>query len=215
MAKDPAFLFYPGDFSTGTQFFSDDQVGKYMRLLMAQHQHGHLSENQVIFICKSYDKDIMSKFAKDANGLWFNERLELEINKRKKFIQSRSKNKEGKTKEKIISKSHVPHMENEIEIEIENDIELKLKEALDEIYIDKQKPKWCHIDFDFEHQSFIEKVRGSPSHYAMHTTDGIRLAFQSQLRTAKHKTNGIRNTDKTTIRRADATVKPGRPFGEL
>lgn len=115
MAKDPAFLFYPNDFSSGTQFFSDEQVGKYMRLLMAQHQHGHLTENQVIFICKSYDKDVMSKFTKDSGGLWFNERLEIEMDKRKNFVLSRSKNKEGKTKEKIISKSYDFHMENKDE----------------------------------------------------------------------------------------------------
>lgn len=113
MAKDPAFLFYPGDFNTGTQFFSDDQVGKYMRLLMAQHQHGHLTEDQVIFICKSYDNHIMSKLVKDSKGLWYNERLEIEIIKRKNYTESRSKNKEGKTKTKIISKSYDTHMENE------------------------------------------------------------------------------------------------------
>lgn len=112
MAKDPAFLFYTNDFMSGTQFFTDEQVGKYMRLLMAQHQHGHLSENQVIIICKSYDKDIMSKFAKDIKGLWFNERLEIEIEKRKSFVESRSKNKQGKTKAKIISSSYDNHMEN-------------------------------------------------------------------------------------------------------
>lgn len=112
MAKDPAFLFYPGDFNTGTQFFSDEQVGKYMRLLMAQHQHGHLTENQVIFICKSYDKDVFSKLKKDSNGLWYNERLEIEVIKRKKYVESRGKNKEGKTKPKNISFSYDPHMEN-------------------------------------------------------------------------------------------------------
>ena len=42
--KDPAFLFYTNDFDRGCQFFTDEQVGKYIRLLMAQHQHGHLSE---------------------------------------------------------------------------------------------------------------------------------------------------------------------------
>lgn len=112
MAKDPAFLFYPGDFNTGTQFFSDEQVGKYMRLLMAQHQHGHLTQDQVIFICKSYDNQVMSKFVKDNAGLWYNERLEIEVSKRKKFVESRSKNKEGKTKTKIISESYDNHMEN-------------------------------------------------------------------------------------------------------
>jgi len=58
MAKDPAFLFYTGDFSTGTQFFSDEQVGKYIRLLMAQHQHGRLSEKQMLYICKNKDIEI-------------------------------------------------------------------------------------------------------------------------------------------------------------
>lgn len=110
MAKDPAFLFYPGDFNTGTQFFSDEQVGKYVRLLMAQHQHGHLSENQVLIICKSYDKDVMNKFIKDKDGLWFNERLESEIVKRKEYSASRSKNRTSKSN---ISKTHVEHVENE------------------------------------------------------------------------------------------------------
>jgi len=115
MAKDPAFLFYTNDFERGVQFFSDEQVGKYLRLLMAQHQHGHLEEKHMIFICKSYDKDIFSKFVQDSDGRWYNERLELEANKRKKFVESRSNNKSGK---KIISTSYENHMENDNENEI-------------------------------------------------------------------------------------------------
>lgn len=134
MAKDPAFLFYPGDFNTGTQFFSDEQVGKYMRLLMAQHQHGHLTENQVIFICKSYDNHVMSKFKKDSNGLWFNERLEIEVNKRKNYVDSRGRNKEGKTKEKIISNSYDYHMENRNE----NGIKLNKGEIEKSIFGDER-----------------------------------------------------------------------------
>lgn len=118
MAKDPAFLFYTGDFSTGTQFFTDEQVGKYLRLLMAQHQHGHLHEKQVIIICKTHDNEVMSKFIKDGDGLFYNERLEIEILKRKAFSASRSKNKLGKTKQddeiiEITSKSYDNHMEDE------------------------------------------------------------------------------------------------------
>jgi uncharacterized protein YdaU (DUF1376 family) len=112
MAKDPAFLFYPGDFNTGTQFFSDEQTGKYIRLLMAQHQHGHLPEKHMLIICKSYDKDVFSKFVKDSDGNWYNERLEIEIIKRKNYVESRSKNKEGKTKGKIMCESYDNHMEN-------------------------------------------------------------------------------------------------------
>jgi hypothetical protein len=33
MAKDPAFLFYSNDFLSGTYTMSDDQVGKFIRLL--------------------------------------------------------------------------------------------------------------------------------------------------------------------------------------
>lgn len=120
MAKDPAFLFYPGDFTTGTQFFTDEQVGKYIRLLMAQHQLGRLKENHMIMICKSYDNDIFSKFVKDSNGCYYNERLEDEIVKRKKYTESRGNNKRGK---KIISSSYDNHMENENRnIDISNNI---------------------------------------------------------------------------------------------
>lgn len=138
MAKDPAFLFYPGDFSTGTQFFTDEQVGKYVRLLMAQHQHGHLNENQVIHICKSYDNHIMLKFKKDSGGLWYNERLEIEIDKRKNYVDSRGKNKQGKTKTKIISKSYDIHMENRNENRNENEDWLKWSRQI----VEDNDPHW-------------------------------------------------------------------------
>ena len=109
MAKDPAFLFYPGDFSTGTQFFTDEQVGKYVRLLMAQHQVGHLKEEHMIMICKTYDNDIFSKFIKDSDGLYYNQRLEDETVKRKKYSESRSNNRKS---EKNISSTYDSHMEN-------------------------------------------------------------------------------------------------------
>ena len=140
MAKDPAFLFYPGDFNTGTQFFTNEQVGKYMRLLMAQHQHGHLPEKHMIFICESYDKDIFSKFKKDSDGNWFNERLEIEVIKRKNYVESRSKNKEGKTKSKIISKSYDSHMENKNinEDVLNKDKEISKTDLFESIFTDER-----------------------------------------------------------------------------
>lgn len=121
MAKDPAFLFYTNDFERGVQFFSDEQVGKYLRLLMAQHQHGHLPEKHMNFICKSYDNDVFSKFVRDSDGNYYNERLELEILRRKNYVESRGKNKIGK---KHISKSYDDDMENENENEIKNEVEI-------------------------------------------------------------------------------------------
>jgi uncharacterized protein YdaU (DUF1376 family) len=121
MAKDPAYLFYSDNFLSGTMFFSDEQVGKYIRLLCAQHLTGHLEEKNMILICKSYDFEIWKKFVKDDVGLFYNERLENEINKRKAYTESRSKNKKGKKKsKKIIRKSYENHMGNENEIENED-----------------------------------------------------------------------------------------------
>lgn len=91
---------------------TDEQVGKYIRLLCAQFDCGHLTEEHMIMICKSYDNHIFSKFVKDHDGRYYNERLEIEKFKRKKFCESRGKNREGK---KNISNSYVPHMENENE----------------------------------------------------------------------------------------------------
>lgn len=102
---------------SGTMFLSDEQVGKYIRLLCAQHLTGHLSENDMIFICKKYDENIFKKFTKDSDGKYFNERLELEILKRQNYSKSRSDNKLGKKKkdkkDKNISNSYDNHMGNE------------------------------------------------------------------------------------------------------
>jgi len=121
MAKDPAFLFYSYNFQSGTQFLTDERCGKYIRLLCAQHLHGHLSERQVLSICKSYDEDIINKFNKDENNLFYNERLEFEINKRKNYTASRSKNRITKKEDKEnISKTYDEHMYKHMENENEN-----------------------------------------------------------------------------------------------
>jgi hypothetical protein len=113
MAKDPSFLFYSNDFLTGTYLMSDEQVGKYIRLLCLQHQKGFLCEKDMIKICKSYDEDIFSKFIKE-DEIYYNKRLSEETEKRKLYSESRKNNR--KSKDMInISKTYVQHMENENE----------------------------------------------------------------------------------------------------
>ena len=116
MAKDPAFLFYSSDFLTGTMLMSDEQVGKYIRLMCLQHQAGHLNEKDMLKICGTHDESIFSKFIKDENGLYYNERLEVEVNKRSNYSKSRSENRKKKTHEKHmfnICETYEKHMENE------------------------------------------------------------------------------------------------------
>jgi len=114
MGKDPAFLFYSSDFLTGTMFMTDEQVGKYIRLLCSQHQHGHMTERDMLKICKTYDEDIFEKFDKDSDGKYYQHRLELEVNKRIAYSDSRRKNRTVKDKDMSnTSKSYDEHMENE------------------------------------------------------------------------------------------------------
>lgn len=89
MAKDPAVLFYTSDFLTGTAFFTDEQRGQYIRLLCEQHQNGHIPENHMVSVCLSLGSPVVKKFIKDADGNYYNERMEEEILKRQQFLDSR------------------------------------------------------------------------------------------------------------------------------
>ena len=109
MAKDPAFLFYSADFIVGTYEMTDEQVGRYIRLMCLQHQKGHLSESVVLSVMGGeIDKEVIGKLKRDDDGLYYNERLDEETNKRRKYSESRAKNRKGKA----VSKSHDNHMSN-------------------------------------------------------------------------------------------------------
>lgn len=127
--KDPAFLFYSSDFLAGTMLMTNEDVGKYIKLLCLQHQKGHLKEKEMLSICGDYNEDIFNKFKIDEEGNYYNERLEYESNKRKAYSESRRNNRKKKeTYEedmKNICNSYEEHMENEnININT-NDIENK------------------------------------------------------------------------------------------
>lgn len=92
MAKDPAFLFYSQDFFVGTATMSFEDRGKYITLLCMMHQQGRMSEETIRLLVGSVSVSLKSKFSVDENGLWFNERLEIEAEKRAKFTESRRSN---------------------------------------------------------------------------------------------------------------------------
>jgi uncharacterized protein YdaU (DUF1376 family) len=129
MPKDPAFLFYPNDFDAATKFFTNEQIGVYMRLLIAQFQHGRLTEKQFTFIAPVYDTDIMQKFKRDEDNKIYNERLEVEITKRKAFSESRRKNVQKRYENTTNVDTSVAvmydHMENENENENINENTIK------------------------------------------------------------------------------------------
>lgn len=114
--KDPAFLFYSSDFLSGTMLMTDEEIGQYIKLLCLQHQKGHLKEKDMLNICKTYNEDIFSKFKKDEEGNYYNERLEYEANKRKAYSESRRNNRKKKETYgkdmKNICNSYEQHMGN-------------------------------------------------------------------------------------------------------
>lgn len=123
MAKDPAFLFYPGDWLSGTMYLTHEQKGAYMDLLILQFNVGKFTEaqaKQVLSICFDVAWPMLKlKFVLD-DGLYFNERLQSEIEKRKSFSESRRNNAKGnKSIKKELNKSDtsaehmLQHMEDE------------------------------------------------------------------------------------------------------
>ena len=64
MAKDPALLFYTGDFLVGTITMNYEQRGKYITLLCLQHQQGFLTEDDLKEHLEDTDLKVFSKFEK-------------------------------------------------------------------------------------------------------------------------------------------------------
>lgn len=89
MSKDPAILFYTGDFLNGCTDLTFDERGQYITLLCLQHQKGHLSEKTIRLTVGSVSVDVLKKFIKDEEGNYFNERMDEEIKKRQHFLDTR------------------------------------------------------------------------------------------------------------------------------
>lgn len=127
--KSPAFQFYSSDFMTGTTFMTNEEVGAYIRCLCMQHQKGHLKEKEMQQICLNQEvlESVMNHYKQDDEGLFYNERLDFEKEKSRKYSESRAKNRSKKdnisktydnTYEKDmknICNSYDKHMEDEEE----------------------------------------------------------------------------------------------------
>lgn len=122
MAKDPAFLFYPGDWLGGVITFTRLQKGAYIDLLMAQFNafdgERHLSFEDIKTILGNdfplWESKLKYKFVKDKTGKFFNEKLENEIIARRHWTGSRRDNKLGKKhKSDHMNKDMIEHMEDE------------------------------------------------------------------------------------------------------
>lgn len=92
--KDPAFLFYPGDWVGGTLLLNRAQKGAYMDILIAQFNNGPLTLEEIKTLLGAdfgHWNSLSKKFS-FMDGRYTNERLEIEKNKRSAYTSSRREN---------------------------------------------------------------------------------------------------------------------------
>jgi uncharacterized protein YdaU (DUF1376 family) len=141
MAKDPAFLFYPGDYVSGTMGMTFEEKGAYMDLLMLQFNRGHMNTHMIQHTIGHLWEQVKCKFIQDNEGLWYNVRLDVEKDKRKTFTESRRNNMKPKNKPKEDApyETHMQlhmdsHMEN-VNEDINKDINInKSKCSFEQVY---------------------------------------------------------------------------------
>jgi hypothetical protein len=122
MSKDPAFLFYPGDYLRDTQTLSENSQVAYDRIMCEHMRNICISKQQLKFFTKKLNEEELEELMfvlTEVNGGFQIEWVAESITKRKAYSESRRKNRQSKNKEdmKNISKTYDKHMENENENE--------------------------------------------------------------------------------------------------
>lgn len=153
MAKDPAILWYWADWHSGTSTLSRFLKGCYMDLLHAQFNNGRLTISEIKTVLgvdfATAWLTLQKKFKQDENGLYYNERAEIEKSKREKFVKSRRNN---------LNSSHIrKHMESHMESHMDSHME-NVNINRDEFIKDKkgglgEKEGW---HWDSEKQKFLQ-----------------------------------------------------------
>lgn len=117
---------------------SFEDRGKYITILALMHQQGRMDEETICLLVGSVSVKLKSKFSIDENGLFYNQRLEYETEKRNNFTESRRNNglRGGRPKEIVKpTKKHkvnhkVKHKVNLMEDRDENvNIDVVTKES--------------------------------------------------------------------------------------
>lgn len=128
MSKDPAFLFYSGDFLTGISDLTFEERGQYITLLCIQHQKGRLTKKAIQIAVPNATADVLAKFTQDDEGLFYNKRLEIEAIKRKEHAEKqRQRALDGwkKRKENKVSSSTATANATALPLEDENEDEIE------------------------------------------------------------------------------------------
>lgn len=179
--KAPAFQFYSSDFMVAVMYWDHELIGMYIMLMCWQHQHGFISEKDMSNICKRQlehiDNKLLSKFVKDENGNYYNQRLKEVIDKQNAYSESRSNNrksskkpskkavkKEVKSHEKDMSnicKTYDKHMEDEDrdkDISIINDLKINKYGEFENVVLSQDEFKKLSENYPKIYEDYIERL---------------------------------------------------------
>ncbi len=154
MSKDPAFLFYPGDYLRDTQCLSEKAQVAYDRIMCEHMRNICIRQQQLNFFTKRLseeEKEELMMVLTKTDGVYYVDWVVASIEKRKAYSESRKQNREGKTKEHMLT--HDLHMENENEIEevIEKEADIEIEPwylEQSDIWIERAKKYYPSVKRD-------------------------------------------------------------------
>ena len=150
--KDPAVLFYTSDFLSGASDLTMEERGQYITLLCLQHQKGHLSMKQIKLAVGKPTDDVLAKFIKDAKGKYYNDRMESEIEKRCKFLQTKCDNgKKGGRPKNALEKAN-QNLQDNLQVKLQDNLQVNLTEN-ENINIDKSNTDINNNIFSFSNNN--------------------------------------------------------------
>lgn len=171
MAKDPAFLFYPGDYLRDTQCLSTNAQVAYDRI-MCEHMRNTcsdmhkigISQEQLNFFTKKLsdeEKSDLLHIVQKNGALYQIEWVAISICNRKTYSESRAENRRKKNKKDM--NTYDKHMENEIVYINNNTIVDSSKEVINSLEYnilreEKKKKEKSELKFEyaFESEKFKE-----------------------------------------------------------
>lgn len=170
--KDPAFLFYPADWTGGTSTLSRFLKGCYMDILVAQFNCGRLSLEEIKTVLGSDFGSswptLQKKFTKDQDGLFFNEKLQSEVQKRKDYSKKQKERIEAYWKfkrELEYTVEYTAKHSNQIPIRNENEnssIGIKFSTVSREIFFNdlpnSQELETIAIDLGVTKESLVSRI---------------------------------------------------------
>jgi uncharacterized protein YdaU (DUF1376 family) len=223
MSKQPYIPLYIGDWTQDTDALSIEAEGAWLRIIFkCWRNEGSFTATPEILarICKMSLENFATvlleweicntcEIERHENGLLTLRSRRITEDIKISAIRKQNGSKGGSKTQanRVANTEQKPEYDNDIDTDNKivvkkgvqgETLEERLTGALDEIYLDQEASKWSHLDFQYELETFKNKVRGSPDEYDNHKKGGIRLAFQYQLKNSKGKPKNGKPTDKAT-----------------